>query len=104
MGGMADPSLGTQIKRARERRHITQQQLADIVGVDRKTVDNWENDRTYPRNRLGALHDWAPELRDEETLDDTERALLSIPDLPKGAQAEFLRIYEGSPLGKRRAG
>ena len=43
----------------------TQQQLADILGVDRKTVDNWENGRTTPRNRTGALVEWAPELGGE---------------------------------------
>ena|SRR5215472_5079832 len=63
MGAMAvDPTLRAQIRAARERRHLTQQELADILGVDRKTVDNWENGRTSPRNRMGALIAWAPEL------------------------------------------
>jgi transcriptional regulator with XRE-family HTH domain len=64
MSAMAsrDRLTGAQIKRARERRHLTQQDLADRLGVDRKTVDNWENSRTYPRNRVGALEEWAPEL------------------------------------------
>jgi transcriptional regulator with XRE-family HTH domain len=57
-----DRVSGAQIKDARERRHLTQQQLADVLGVDRKTVDNWENGRTSPRNRTGALKAWAPEL------------------------------------------
>jgi len=49
--------IGSKIRRARERLHWTQQKLADALGVDRKTVDNWENDRTYPRNRIGALEE-----------------------------------------------
>lgn len=46
---------GTRIKRARERRRWTQRQLADALGVNIKTVDNWENGRTSPKNSLGAL-------------------------------------------------
>lgn len=49
--------LGTRIKRARERKRWTQQQLAGRLEVDRKTIDNWENDRTYPRSSIGALED-----------------------------------------------
>jgi len=47
--------IGTRIKRARERRRWSQQQLADKLEVDRKTVDNWENNRTRPRSSMGAL-------------------------------------------------
>lgn len=49
--------LGTRIKRARERLHMTQSQLASAVGVNVKSVDNWEAGRTTPRNRLGALEE-----------------------------------------------
>ena len=58
-------SLGASIKRARERRGWIQQQLADAVGVDRKTVDNWENGRTSPRNKLGKIEE-VLELRLED--------------------------------------
>lgn len=47
--------VGLRIKRAREARGWTQAQLAAQIGVDRKTVDNWENNRTVPLNRLGRL-------------------------------------------------
>jgi transcriptional regulator with XRE-family HTH domain len=59
MGNMAtDPTLGTSIARARGRKHWTQQQLANAIGVDRKTIDNWENGRTIPhRHRIGALEE-----------------------------------------------
>jgi transcriptional regulator with XRE-family HTH domain len=53
----ADPNLGTRIKRARERKRWTQQQLAGALGVNIKTVDNWENGRTSPRSSIGALED-----------------------------------------------
>ena len=50
-----DPALGTVIRRARERKRWTQRQLAQALGVNVKTVDNWENSRTHPRNSVGAL-------------------------------------------------
>lgn len=53
----AGPPLGTRIKRARERKRWTQQQLADALDVNIKTIDNWENGRTSPRSSIGALED-----------------------------------------------
>lgn len=50
-----DPHIGTRIRRARERKRWTQQQLADAIGVNIKSVDNWENGRTRPRGSIGAL-------------------------------------------------
>lgn len=86
----ADIRIGTAIKRARERRRWTQRQLADALGVDIKTVDNWENGRTRPRNRIGALEevlgvsldgDAAPP---EELVpgNDWEAWVLAHPDIP----------------------
>lgn len=51
------PSLGTRIKRARERARLSQEELATAVGASRRAVGDWENDRRRPRNRLGALED-----------------------------------------------
>jgi transcriptional regulator with XRE-family HTH domain len=103
MDGMAavTGSLGRAIRGARERRHLTQQQLADIVGVDRKTVDNWENERTTPRNRMAALVQWAPELGGEETLeppDPRERELyrLLLAQIEGMSPEEALALIEGN--------
>lgn len=52
-----DPAIGLVIRRARERRHMTQQQLADAVGVSLRTVSNWELGRHVPKNRIGALEE-----------------------------------------------
>lgn len=58
MGGMAtDTRIGTTIRDARERKQWTQQQLAKLAGVAVRTVNDWENDRSYPRNRVGALEE-----------------------------------------------
>ena len=103
MGGMAAAtgSLGRAIKDARERRHLTQQQLADVLVVDRKTVDNWENERTTPRNRMGALMQWAPELGGEVTLeppDPRERDLyrLLMAQIEDMTPDEALGLIEGN--------
>jgi transcriptional regulator with XRE-family HTH domain len=51
-----DPLIGTTIRRARERRQWTQQQLADAIGVSPRTIRNWEQGRVRGiRNRTGAL-------------------------------------------------
>jgi transcriptional regulator with XRE-family HTH domain len=52
------PRIGTRIKRARERKRLTQAQLGEAVGVSQKTIDNWENDRTYPKSSIGALEEF----------------------------------------------
>jgi transcriptional regulator with XRE-family HTH domain len=51
------PTLGSRIRRARERKRWTQQELADAVEVSRDAVVRWENDQRTPRNRIGALEE-----------------------------------------------
>lgn len=108
MGAMADASFGTQFKRARERRHLTQLEAADRLGVDRKTVDNWEHDRTYPRSRLGAIYEWAPELAEDVDPDEAElRGALQrlqergLKDLNSAGVEAMLELYR--ELRSRRA-
>ena len=38
-------SFGTQLRRARKRKGLTQKELADAVGARHNTVSNWEADR-----------------------------------------------------------
>lgn len=52
-----DSSFGTRIRRARERKRWSQQDLADRLGVAVRTVGDWENDRAKPRSAIGALED-----------------------------------------------
>ena len=49
--------LGTRIRRARERKRWTQQQLADALGVSVRAIGNWERDEAVPRNTIGALEE-----------------------------------------------
>ena len=50
-----EPPVGIKIRRARERKRWTQQQLADALEVNVKTVNNWETGRTEPANSIGAI-------------------------------------------------
>ena len=58
-------ALSTQIGDARRAKGMTQQQLADAVGVDRKTVNRWENGRTHGLGanyaKLAQALGWPPE-------------------------------------------
>lgn len=42
-------SLGERIRKAREDQGLSQSQFASLLGVDRKTVSNWEGQRNQPR-------------------------------------------------------
>jgi transcriptional regulator with XRE-family HTH domain len=44
--------LARRLTSERERRELTQQQAADLVGVDLATFARWERGRTEPRGRL----------------------------------------------------
>jgi transcriptional regulator with XRE-family HTH domain len=55
MCNMQPEELGRRIKAAREQKHWTQQELADKVGASVRSVINWEQGISAPRNRTGAL-------------------------------------------------
>lgn len=53
--GMPVPTttpIGTLIRERRQRRNLTQHQLAELVGVTQKAISSWEIGRTEP----GARH------------------------------------------------
>ena len=100
VSGMATESrIGVRIKRARERKRMRQQDLAAAVGVSRTTVDAWEHNRAYPRNRIGALEDVlgislddAPAAADAlEPTDDWEAAVLADRDIPDEVKVSLVR-------------
>jgi transcriptional regulator with XRE-family HTH domain len=51
------PPIGMTIKRARERKRLSQADLADALDVSQKTIDNWEHDRSYPKSSIGAIEE-----------------------------------------------
>ncbi|MGX7264297.1 helix-turn-helix transcriptional regulator [Enterococcus crotali] len=40
--------IGKLLKESRERKKLTQQELADTFHVTRQTVSRWENEQSYP--------------------------------------------------------
>ncbi|MBQ8931380.1 MAG: helix-turn-helix transcriptional regulator, partial [Ruminiclostridium sp.] len=51
-------SLGSNIQVYRKKKELTQENLADMMGVSRQTVSKWESDTAYPEtDKLIALSD-----------------------------------------------
>ena len=40
--------IGSKIKAARLKKKMTQEQVAELLGVSRQTISNWENEKSYP--------------------------------------------------------
>lgn len=40
--------IGSKLKNARNNSGLTQEQAAELLGVSRQTISNWENNKTYP--------------------------------------------------------
>lgn len=72
---MIDQKLNNQLRVARARVGVTQGDLAEAIGVTRKTVNSIENGRYVPSTRLALL------LARE--LDTTVEELFQLPDAPK---------------------
>ena len=52
---MAERRLGNRLKEARTRRGLTQTELAEIVGVSRKTINTVENSVFVPSTTLALI-------------------------------------------------
>ena len=40
--------IGAKLSEARKARGLTQEQAAELIGVSRQTISNWENEKSYP--------------------------------------------------------
>lgn len=49
---------GDEIRRRREARGLTQQELAAKIGVGLRTIGNWERGESVPKNRMGMLREF----------------------------------------------
>lgn len=80
-------TLGEQIKKAREERHLTQEQLAEAMEISRQAVSKWEADQSRPTaaklERLTDLLDLPPEV-------------LNPPPSP---ETDALRKWKAAALG-----
>lgn len=68
---------GEQIRAARERARMSQQELAKKVGVSLRTVGNWERGESIPRNREHALRQVLQDLDESQAL---RSPLEGVPD------------------------
>ena len=98
-----DPPIGTKIRRARERKRMSQEELAEAVGVHRVTVSQWEADRAYPRNRIGALEEvLGISLEDEDrprfkpVSDNLRREIAEVLGDDIEAQRYVIGVLEGT--------
>ena len=95
----ANPPLGTMIRRARERKRLSQRELAaEKLGVSRSAVNAWERDRARPQSSIGALEqvlgirlDGTPEPEPELIpVNQWEADTLANPDLPDDVKRAFI--------------
>lgn len=68
---------------------MTQSELAGRLRVSRSAVNSWENDRTYPKNSVGALEDILGIDLDGDgiTRDDTGHRVASTEEMMERARA-----------------
>jgi transcriptional regulator with XRE-family HTH domain len=52
---MATEPLGTRIAKRRHQLRLSQEELAERLGVNRTSVANWEAGKHYPQRHIGAL-------------------------------------------------
>ena len=103
------PTLGTRIRRARERARLSQEELAKLAGASVRAVGDWENDRRKPRNRLGVLEDVLGVSLDDEPEPEPAipksllRDIMNTDDLtPEERQAVIAAVER--TLAKERGG
>jgi transcriptional regulator with XRE-family HTH domain len=82
MAAMAAPPIGTRIRLRRQALHLTQQQLAEKLGVARDTVSAWERGAQSPARNEGRLVEvlgisLATDSEQRVLRDDYERSLWS---------------------------
>lgn len=73
-------SIGTNIKKLREKAGLSQGELAKIINVSDKTISTWENDTRIPR--MGAIQKLADyfHVQKSDLIEDKSQT-----DLPEGA-------------------
>jgi transcriptional regulator with XRE-family HTH domain len=88
------PRIGKTLKRARERKRMSQAEAAEALGVSRSALNAWENDRAYPRSSIGAIE----ELYGISLDDEPEQR----PAVPPGLLREIMNT-EGLTMERRLA-
>jgi transcriptional regulator with XRE-family HTH domain len=86
---------GNDIRKARERRRLSQEELAGLLEVSSKSIGRWERGETIPKSALGAI---------EQVLNLGDRP--DEPGLSEASDAELLaevalRLEQRKPKQRR---
>lgn len=98
MSVMATEPLGTRIAKRRHQLRLSQEELAERLGVNRTSVANWEAGKHYPQRHIGALEQvLGMNLTGQpdaiEPRDGFEAELLSLTHLPPGEAERLIEMY-----------
>lgn len=78
-------SIGTTIRQLRQEQDITQEQLADALGITSRAVSQWETDRTAPDiSQLPALANFFNVTTDRLLGVDIKRKKEEISEISQG--------------------
>jgi transcriptional regulator with XRE-family HTH domain len=97
----ADTRLGTRIRKRRQELQLTQEELAERVGVNRSSVTNWERGRHFPQRYLGRVEavlgvSFAEEEPRPHIPPDLQRALDRLTPAERAYVIERLRRRPGN--------
>ncbi len=101
-------TLGNKLAKLRKENNITQEQLADILGVSRQAISKWESDSAYPETekliRLGELYNCSldyllknePEKEPQTSAVPEQKKHISLKDFYYESKSK--RTVMGMPL------
>jgi DNA-binding transcriptional regulator YiaG len=70
-----------EVKKIREELGLSQQKFADQIGVDRRTVVNWEQGKTIPESKIKLLKLMSTGIFKEKEFNTVSKVTLTEPDL-----------------------
>lgn len=102
---MNQTAIGSYIARKRKEQNLTQEQLAETLGVSNKTVSKWENGKYMPdysiiQKLCDALHVTLPELMDgKDAAEDSVRVYDDTQILDLLRRTQELERQKGTLYG-----
>lgn len=98
-------SLGNKLAEARKKQNLTQEQLAERLGVTRQAVSRWESDAAYPETdkivRMAQILEVSCDYLLQDGVDETGKPAISpVTRLLKQAQGKRVKLtfYEGDGM------
>lgn len=86
-----------QLRKYRKAKHLTQQQLADMVGVSRSALGMWEIGKSEPSNEMLASLCSILEVSVDALLGHEEKPALSEEGEPNEMRKMILEFYRTAP-------